>query len=260
MKSPLSYDQTRIYLSSLYQEQQQDDLDEQQQNESERSLPCQLQWRQGQLLVKLSQDEKQLYLPSIQTQQWLVQCLKHSPVEMVCIDTNLGAAALKHWANACKEAKKPVFLRGTVPQKWNRKSSKLSGYIKLIDWFAALLLLMVLSPIMLAVVILQLYVYSPKSIFSREWCVGARGKLFQSLQFRTTEVEHNFRTPPLGHWISKYNIHKLPQLFNILRGEMSLLGQRPVNLCDAVASAPGEPRHLKTVPNNDLVAGLVASV
>ncbi len=257
MRRPLSYDQTRLYLSSLYQEQQQDALDKQQQNESERSLPCQLQWRQGQLLVKLYQD-KQLYLPSIENQQWLVQCLKHSPVDMVCIDTNLGAAALKHWANACKQAKKPVFLRGTVPQKWNRKSSKLSGYIKLIDWFAALLLLMVLTPIMLAVVILQMYVYSPKSIFSREWCIGARGRLFQSLRFRTMEVENNSRTPPLGHWISKYNIHKLPQLFNILRGEMSLLGQRPVNLCDAVGITPGEPRHLKAVPKNGLVADLVA--
>lgn len=258
MTSPLYYDQTRIYLTSLYQEQQQDDLEQQQQNEDERSVPCQLQWRQGQLLVKLSQDVKHLYLPSLESQQWLVQCLKHSPVEMVCIDTNLGAVTLKHWANACKQAKKPLFLRGTVPQKWNRKSSKLSGYIKLIDWFAALLLLMVLSPIMLAVVILQMYVYSPKTIFSREWCVGARGKLFQSLRFRTTEVEHNSRTSPLGHWISKYNIHKLPQLFNILRGEMSLLGQRPVNLCDAVGIAPGEPRHLKAWPNNDLVAGFVA--
>ena len=258
MTSPLSYDQTRLYLSSLYQEKQQDDLDQQQQNEGERSLPCQLQWRQGQLLVKLSQDVKQLYLPSLENQQWLVQCLKHSPVEMVCIDTNLGAVTLKRWANACKQAKKPVFLRGTVPQKWNRKSSKVSGYTKLIDWFAALLLLMALSPIMLTVVILQMYAYSPKSIFSREWCVGAQGKLFESIQFRTTEVEHNSRTTPLGHWISKYNIHKLPQLFNILRGEMSLLGQRPVNLCDVVGNASGEPRHLKALPNNSLVAGLVA--
>ena len=258
MKSPLSYEQTRFYLSSLYQEQQQDDLDQQQQNESDPPLPCQLQWRQGQLCVQLAQDVKQLYLPSVESQQWLVQCLKHSPVERVCIDTNLGVMTLKHWANACKQAKKPVFLKGTVPQKWNGKTRKLRWHVNLIDRFAALLLLMALSPIMLAVVVLQMYVYSPTAIFSREWCVGVRGKLFQSLEFRTTQVKQDSRTTSLGHWISKYNIHKLPQLFNILRGEMSLIGQRPVTLCDAVGLTSGDQRHLKALPNNGLVAGLVA--
>ncbi len=251
-------DKTRIYSSLLDRKQQQDALD-QQQNEEERSLPCQLQWRQGQLLVKLSQNVKQpIYLPSIENQQWLVRCLEHSPVAMVCIDTNLGAAAVKHWANACQQAKKPIFLRGSVTRKGNLKTSKLCWYIKLIDWFITLLLLMVLSPIILPLIVLQMYVYSPRAIFSKEWCVGARGKLFQSLRFRMTEVEHDSRTTPLGYWIRKCNIHKLPQLFNILRGEMSLLGQPPVNLCDAVGSTPGELRHLKALPNNGLVAGLVA--
>lgn len=258
MRVSTLYDPTKIYLSLLYPEQQKNALVQQQQNEADRLPPCELQWRQGQLLVRLSQNLQQLYLPSLESQQWLVQCLKHSPVQMVCIDTNLGEAALKHWANACKQAKKPVFLRRTVAQKWQEKSSKFSWFIKLIDWIAAFLLLMVLSPIMLAVIVLQMYVYSPSSIFSREWRVGARGKLFQSLGFRTTDVDQDSRTTPLGHWISKYNMDKLPQLFNILRGEMSLLGQRPANLCDAVGITLGEQRHLKSLPKNDLVVGLVA--
>ncbi|HAJ60771.1 MAG TPA: sugar transferase [Cyanobacteria bacterium UBA8543] len=258
MKSPLYSEPTRLYLSSLSQDQQQDDLDRQQQKESEFPLPCQLQWRQRQLCVQLAQDVKQLHLPSVESQQWLMQCLKHSPVERVCIDTNLGVMTLKHWADACKQAKKPIFLKGTVPQKGNGKTRKLSWHVNLLDRFAALLLLMALSPIMLAVIALQMYVYSPTAIFSREWCVGVRGKLFQSLEFRTTEVNPNSGTTSLGHWISKYNLHKLPQLFNILRGEMSLIGQRPVTLCNAVGLTSEDQRHLKALPNNGLVAGLVA--
>lgn len=247
MKNFTIDDQKQIDRHLLYLDQQQQD---------DRSSQCRLQWRQGQLLVRLSQDLKQPYLPLLENQQWLVRCLKHSPVRLVRIDATLGEAELKRWANACKQAKKPVFLKGTAAQKL--RQSKLRWGVKLIDWIAALLLLMVLSPVMLAIVLLQIYLSSPRAIFSREWRVGARGKLFQALRFRTTEIKNDSRTTLLGHWMCKYSLDKLPQLFNILGGEMSLLGPRSLDLSDAVRLSREERKPLKVVPWNGLAGGFVA--
>jgi len=197
-----------------------------------------LQWRQGQLLVRLAQDVKQpylpslSYLPSLENDQWLVSCLKQSPVELVCVDAALGEAELQRWADACEQANKPVFLRGAIAKKMPKpRPREVSWWVKrLIDWMAALLLLIVLSPVMLVVVALM-YVYSRGEIFSLRWHVGARGKLFRIFRFRTKEVTFDdSRTTPLGRWMCRYSLDELPRLFNVLRGEMSLLGPRPWSL------------------------------
>jgi hypothetical protein len=215
-----------------------------------------LQWRQGQLLVRLAQDVKQpylpslSYLPSLENDQWLVSCLKQSPVELVCVDAALGEAELQRWADACEQANKPVFLRGAIAKKMpkprqsglsrrDKRLIALSWWVKrLIDWMAALLLLIVLSPVMLVVVALM-YVYSRGEIFSRRWHVGARGKLFRIFRFRTKAVTvDDPRTTPLGRWMCRYSLDELPRLFNVLRGEMSLLGPRPWSLHDVMRFSP----------------------
>jgi Sugar transferases involved in lipopolysaccharide synthesis len=192
-----------------------------------------LRWRQGRLLVGFSQD-KQPYLPAIDSVQWLVECLKHSPVELVCIDPTLGEAALYQWADACEQAKKPLFLRGAFAKQFPREQSQLIGFIKrLINWITGFVLLLILSPVMLATVVL-IQVYSPGAIFSVNWYVGTQGKLFRTLKFRTTEVNNNSCTTPLGRWLCQYSLDELPQLFNVLRGEMSLVGMSPLTLPEAV--------------------------
>lgn len=82
------------------------------------------------------------------------------------------------------------------------------------------------------------------------WRVGKGGKLFKMYKFRTMylndETEHRQiaeqrlkagkhmgkpsndpRITPIGRWLRKYNIDELPQLINVLRGDMSLVGPRP---------------------------------
>ena len=67
---------------------------------------CNLIWRQQQLLVRLFQQIKQPYLPSLEIEQLLVDCLKRSPVRLVRLDLEIGEIGLRLWADACKKANK----------------------------------------------------------------------------------------------------------------------------------------------------------
>ena len=68
-------------------------------------------------------------------------------------------------------------------------------------------------------------------IFERQTCIGRDGRRFQMLKFRTTasDAEHTRpvwarKTTQIGEFLRYTRIESLPQLFNVLRGEMSLLG------------------------------------
>ena len=193
-----------------------------------------LKWRQGLLFVSLGQQTKQPYISAFETEQQLVECLKQSPVRLVCLNPTLGEATLKLWADACEQANKPVFLRRTI-QKTFQKQSQLSPQPKQwMDSIAAFLLLLLLSPIILATGI-SIYLYSPERIFPKQWYIGTKGKFFWVLKFPTTVANDDSRTTRLIRWMCKYNLDKLPQLFNVLRGEISLRDSfYPLTISEAV--------------------------
>jgi hypothetical protein len=228
-----------------------------QQQSDNNSPQYKLHWRQGQLFVRREASE-QLYMRSRESQQELVKCLKHSPVRLVRLDATLGNAALNSWVKACEEANKPVFLWQTVDEK-QHKPIKLSRNVKMIDLIGSFLLLMLLSPVLFAVGVLQSYVYSPKSIFTREWCVGVQGRLFQTFRFRTTEVNNDTCTTVLGNWLCKYKLDQLPQLINILRGEMSLIEHCQLKLADAVGRSL-EEENLNALSWHNLASGFVTEM
>ncbi|MFN6484457.1 MULTISPECIES: heterocyst development glycosyltransferase HepC [unclassified Nostoc] len=188
---------------------------------------CTLQWRRGKLLVKQPGRIKQPYLPSLNSKRSLVKCLQHSPVSLVSIDPKLGESLLKFWADACEEAQKPIFLSIPAGNKLSNQPSR--QLQRLIDWIAAFVLLLLVSPVMLGLIVLM-QVYSPESLFCREWRVGERGKFFRTIKFCTT-TKHNIT--PLGRWMHKYGLENLPQLFNVLRGDISLTGSGYWTLEDA---------------------------
>ena len=192
------------------------------QQHSSHYLPhCILKWRQGQLFVTLGSQSKQPYISAFETEQQLVECLKQSPVRLVCLNPALGEATLKLWADACEQANKPVFLRGRI-QKTFQKQSQLSPQPKQwMDSIVAFLLLLLLSPIILAAAI-SIYLYSPEPIYPKQWYIGTGGKFFRLLKFPTRVANDDSGTTPLIRWMCKYNLDKLPQLFNVLRGEISL--------------------------------------
>ena len=205
------------------------------QQHSNNYLPhCILKWRQGQLFVSLGQQTKQPYISAFETEQQLVECLKQSPVRLVCLHPTLGEATLKLWADACEQANKPVFLRETI-QKTFQKQRQLSPQPKQwMDSIAAFLLIILFSPIILVAAIL-IYLYSPEPIFIRQWYIGTRGKFFRLLKFPTMVANDDSRTTPLIRWMCKYNLDKLPQLFNVLRGEISLRDSFcPLTISEAV--------------------------
>lgn len=211
-------------------------------------LCCTLKWRQGQLLV-IAKGE-QPHLPALEDEQWLVNCLRHSPVRLLRIDAALGEASLQFWADVCEQADKAVFLRLPSAYKLPRKQF-IQMWLQLIDCFTAALLLLLFSPVMLGLACL-LRIQSPDPIFCRQRCVGERGKIFCLFKFRT--VTMNTRTfkhgaisnqkslhceddqsySSLGCWMRKYHLDDLPRLFNVLRGEVNLKGPHPPSLGDLV--------------------------
>ncbi|MBW4667515.1 MAG: sugar transferase [Cyanomargarita calcarea GSE-NOS-MK-12-04C] len=213
---------------------------------------CKLQWRRGQLLVKLPGLVKQPYLSSLDKEESLVECLKHSPVSLVCIDPKLGEEKLLLWATACEQASKPIFLHiPSAKQQAKFNSTFLASLKRVTEWLVALMLLLAVSPIVLGLGCIM-RVYSPGALFSREWHVGERGKLFRIMKFRTTdglsEGENDQNITLLGSWMRKWGLENVPQLLNVLRGEMSLIGPGCCTLQNAVRLSLQEQRHLNALP------------
>jgi lipopolysaccharide/colanic/teichoic acid biosynthesis glycosyltransferase len=103
-------------------------------------------------------------------------------------------------------------------------------WLQLIDRLIAGLILLFLSPL-IAVLIMLIQLGSHNSLFTREWRVGEKGKLFQVIKFSTTSQKNN---QGLGYWLRKSSLENLPILWNVLRGDVSLFRTHSWTLEDAV--------------------------
>ena len=107
---------------------------------------------------------------------------------------------------------------------------------RIMDVCIALLALVVLSPLML-VVALAIKLSGPGPVLFRQIRVGRDRREFVMCKFRSMVPNNESdtawsstrdkRVTPLGAFIRKFSIDELPQLFNVLKGEMSIVGPRP---------------------------------
>ena len=107
---------------------------------------------------------------------------------------------------------------------------------RLFDLFTGLIALLILSPVFL-VIILLILVIDGFPVFFVQDRPGLLGEIFQNYKFRTMRnlknkkgelVSEEKRLFPLGRFLRRTSLDELPELINVLRGEMSLVGPRPL--------------------------------
>jgi undecaprenyl-phosphate galactose phosphotransferase len=127
-----------------------------------------------------------------------------------------------------------------------------ASYVKrLVDLVGSILLLIILFPLLLVFAI-AIKLSSPGPLLFRTTVIGYAGKPFQWYKFRTMrageqddihrqhvlehirtgsrptgKLEQDPRITKIGRWLRKHSLDELPQLLNVVRGQMSLIGPRP---------------------------------
>ena len=165
----------------------------------------------------------------------------------------LNSAALEDAAITQDE----VALQATLPWRadWLTAEGLRHRVKRAVDLAGALTALVILWPIMVAVA-LMIKATSRGPILFQQARRGYRGRIFNVYKFRTMTVDaeqrlvdlessnesaggvlfklrNDPRVTPLGAFLRRYSIDELPQLFNVINGEMSLVGPRPLQLRDS---------------------------
>lgn len=117
------------------------------------------------------------------------------------------------------------------PTGWYARFGK-----RALDLFCAILALIVFSPLwLLAILLIRLD--SPGPIFYFQERIGRYGKVFHVVKFRT--MTDKARVPDreilpadaeltrVGNWLRRFKVDEWPQIWNILKGDMSIIGPRP---------------------------------
>jgi sugar transferase EpsL len=127
---------------------------------------------------------------------------------------------------------------------------------RLFDLALTLPTLVILSPVM-AVMALAIWLLEGRPIFFRQPRPGLGGKVFTVIKFRTmrSETSPNGRLLPDGERLSRLgrllrttSLDELPELWNILRGEMSLVGPRPLLVAYLERYSPEQARRHQVLP------------
>lgn len=158
----------------------------------------------------------------------------------------------------------PVLLYHSVPE--NRAAILVK---KLLDRVGAAVGIILTSPLMLVTAI-AIKIDSEGPVIYRQKRTGCNGRVFDMLKFRTMtngaehlknqlrhlnemsgpvfKIKNDPRVTHVGRFLRKYSIDELPQLFNVLKGDMSLVGPRPPLPREVEQYAPWQHRRLSVKP------------
>jgi exopolysaccharide biosynthesis polyprenyl glycosylphosphotransferase len=172
--------------------------------------------------------------------------------------TQIGACHLEHFNG------QPALVYSS-----SRPKSPATLLKETVDRVAAAVGILVISPL-LALTAIAVKVTSRGPAFFSQTRLGQNGAPFQVYKFRTMSLDaedkkkklqsHNEmsgpmfkmkndpRTTPLGRILRKYSVDELPQLFNVLKGDMSLVGPRPALPKEVAEFAPWQRRKLAVKP------------
>jgi lipopolysaccharide/colanic/teichoic acid biosynthesis glycosyltransferase len=123
---------------------------------------------------------------------------------------------------------------------------------RLFDFITSLTGLIVLFPIFIIVALL-VKISSEGPVFFVQERIGKNGKIFQMIKFRsmidiqnfnsTISVKGDIRVTKIGAFLRKFKLDELPELWNVLKGDMSLVGPRP-DVCGYADNLIGEDRKI----------------
>ncbi len=187
----------------------------------------------GELLERLAVHELWLALPLREEERIkaILHELRHHTVDVRFVPDLFGFAFLNH--GITEIAGMPVVDLSVSPMVGANRMLKAVE-----DYALAGLMLLIASPLMLLIA-LGVRLSSQGPVLFRQVRVGWDGRPFVLYKFRTmvchTEPEGRLtqarrndpRVTPFGRFLRRTSLDELPQLFNVLRGEMSLVGPRP---------------------------------
>ena len=136
-----------------------------------------------------------------------------------------------------------TLVRGYVRLASEAEQRRIDLELRILDVVLATLFGLVALPIAAIIALLQL-VTTGRPILYRGDRVGRRGRFFEMLKFRTMKVGAEERIgqylgtelieatdaelTPIGRWLKASQLDEIPQLWNVLRGDMSFVGPRPI--------------------------------
>ncbi len=164
----------------------------------------------------------------------------------------------KHAAAAAERRKRPTRslpayrLERPMPASLWSKSNRKRAF----DACTAAAALLIASPVLLLIA-LAVRLTSPGPAIFRQTRIGRHGEEFTILKFRTMycapdrreepasahlrSAHKDHRLTPPGRWLRKYKLDELPQLINVVRGDMSLVGPRPKLHAHHTVNTPFRP-------------------
>ena len=145
----------------------------------------------------------------------------------------------------------PILSSSALGRSARRAGVTAMTVFDLLQRLLALFLLLFLSPLLLAIaLVVRLRLGGP--VLFRQQRPGLNGRPFQLIKFRTMSQQRDAfgallpdsqRLTPIGQWLRNSSLDELPELLNIVRGEMAFVGPRPLLIEYMPLYTPNQSRH-----------------